>query len=94
VYNSNAFNIKDTFKGANKIYETNTIFNNQGEPIAIKKAFPIYYNLNQGTTLSAKPTDLNDTFSKPDTLINPEPLISNPPKPLTVNLSTRGSFTK
>ena len=78
--------MKDTPKGADKTYETNTISSNQGELVAVKEAFPIYYNLNQGTTLSAEPTNLNNTFSKLDTLIAPE--LS------TVNLSTGGSFIK
>jgi len=46
VYNNNAFNTENTPKSINKTYETNTISNNQGEPVAIKEAFPIYYNFN------------------------------------------------
>jgi len=94
VYNNNTFSTEDTLKSINKTYKTNIISNNQGELIAIKKAFPIYYNLNQNTILNTEPTDLNNTFSKLDTLINPKPPISNPPKPFTINLFTGGNPTK
>jgi len=38
--------MEDTPKGVDETYETNTIFSNQGEPVAVKEAFFIYYNLN------------------------------------------------
>jgi len=94
AYNSNAFSTEDTPKGINETYETSIVFSSQGEPVAVEEAFLIYYNLDQGTILSVEPTDFNDTFSKPDTLIDPKPLISNPPKPPTINLFIGGSFTK
>jgi len=46
VYNSNAFSIEDTPKGVDETYKISTISSNQGEPVAIEEAFPIYYNLN------------------------------------------------
>jgi len=46
AYNSNAFSIEDTLKGTNKTYEISIVFSNQGELVAIKEAFFIYYNLN------------------------------------------------
>ena len=94
AYNSNAFNTEDTPKGIDETYKTNTISSSQGEPVAVEEAFPIYYNLDYGTIFSTEFTDLNDTFSKPNTLIDPEPPISNPPKPPTINLFTGGSSTK
>ena len=78
--------MEDTPKGANKIYEINIISSSQGELVAVEEAFPIYYNLDQGTILSTEPTDLNDTFSELDTLIAF--------KPPAVNLFIGGSPTK